>query len=115
MDDQNRNNECCPKFDPTPWMERVFEWENKRFIKDRVRTFFYVPLNFGKVITRLMHMTEKNGVQVPDWLCLSDHTSKWNMDLYLAVDKEVPGMENVQLSGKFLSKVYEGDFKNTGK
>jgi len=60
-------------------------------------------------------MTEKNGVQVPDWLCLSDHTSKWNMDLYLAVDKEVPGMENVQLSGKFLSKVYEGDFKNTGK
>jgi len=115
MNDQNKNNECCPKFDPTPWDEQIFEWENKRFIKDRVRTFFYVPLNFGKVITRLMHMTEKNGVQVPDWLCLSDHTSKWNMDLFLAVDREVPGAENVALSGKFLSKVYEGDFKNTGK
>jgi hypothetical protein len=37
------------------------------------------------------------------------------MDLYLAVDKEVPETENVTLSGKFLSKVYEGDFKETGK
>jgi hypothetical protein len=37
------------------------------------------------------------------------------MDLYLAVDKEIPDAENVQLSGKYLSKVYEGDFKDTGK
>jgi len=37
------------------------------------------------------------------------------MDLYLAVDKDVPGAENVVLSGKFLSKVYEGPFKNTGQ
>jgi len=40
---------------------------------------------------------------------------KWNMDLYLAVDKEVPGAENITLSGKFISKVYEGPFKDTGK
>jgi len=46
---------------------------------------------------------------------LSDHTSKWNMDVYLAVDKEIPGIENVTLSGEFLSKVYDGPFKETGK
>jgi hypothetical protein len=33
------------------------------------------------------------------------------MDLYLAVDKEVDGAENVTLNGKFLSKVFEGDFE----
>jgi len=37
------------------------------------------------------------------------------MDIYVAVDQEVPGAQNVTLSGKFLSKVYEGNFKETGK
>lgn len=115
MENQSQNVECCPKFDPTPWNGKFFEWEKKRFIKDKVCTFFYMPLNFGSVIRRMMGKTEKIGAQVPDWLCLSDHTSKWNMDIYLAVDKEVPEAENIELSGKFLSKVYEGDFKDTGK
>jgi hypothetical protein len=57
----------------------------------------------------------KSGAQMPDWLCLSDHTSESNMDLYLAVDREVDDAENVTLSGKFLSKAYEGPFEDTGK
>jgi len=36
------------------------------------------------------------------------------MDLYVAVDQEIPKAENVTLSGKFYSKAYEGDFKDTG-
>jgi hypothetical protein len=52
---------------------------------------------------------------MPDWLCLSDHTSKWNMDLYLAVDKEIAEAENISLSGQYLSKVYEGNYNETGK
>jgi len=31
------------------------------------------------------------------------------------VNKEVSGAENTTLSGKFFSKVYEGNFKDTGK
>ena len=50
---------------------------------------------------------------MPDWLCLSDHTSKWKMEVFLAVDKDIPEAENVSLNGKFMSNVYEGDFKNT--
>jgi hypothetical protein len=37
------------------------------------------------------------------------------MNVYLAVDKQIPGAENMTLSGKFLSKVYEGPFQDTGK
>jgi Bacterial hydrolase len=33
-------NECCPKFDPTPWDGKMFEWDKKKFIKDHVSTFF---------------------------------------------------------------------------
>ncbi len=112
---ENQNFECCPKFDPSPWENKDFEWKDKRFIKDRVFTFFYMPVNFGGVITRMMGKVDKAGGQMPDWLCLSDHTSRWNMDLYLAVDKEIPGAENVALDGKYISRVYEGDFRDTGK
>ncbi len=107
--------ECCPKFNPKKWENKIFNWKNKRFIKDKVLTFFYIPLNFGRVITRMMKKVELANAKCKDWLMLSDHTSKWNMDIYLAVNKKIPGVKNTTLSGKFLTKVYEGDFKETGK
>lgn len=107
--------ECCPRFDPAPWDGKVLEWENKRFIKDRVMTFFFIPINFASVIMKLNGKVEKAGATIPDRLCLSDDTSKWNMDIYLAVDREIPGAENVTMSGKFLSKVYEGPYGDTAK
>ncbi|MFC1501095.1 hydrolase [Elusimicrobiota bacterium] len=108
-------DECCPKFDPVPWDGKVFEWNNKKFIKDKVFTLFHIPINFAKVVIRMNDKIEKSGAKIPDNLCLSDHTSKWNMDLYVAVDKEIPGTNNVVLSGKYLSKVYEGPYSDTGK
>lgn len=106
---------CCPKFDPTPWDNKEFNWENKKFIKGSVFSLMYMPLNFGGVISKLMKKVDATGRKLEDNLCLSDHTSKWNMDIYLAVDDIVPEADNVTISGKFVSKVYEGDFKDTGK
>ena len=111
----NQNQECCPKFDPEPWDNKTFEWDNKKFIKGRVFTLFFMPINFGFVVKKLMAQIEKARAKAEDWMGLSDHTSKWNMDLYVAVDREIPGAVNTALSGKFYSKVYEGDFKETGK
>ena len=108
-------DECCPKFDPKPWDGKILEWKKKRFIKDKVFTIFYIPLNFGGVMKRVIAKIDSAKAKCVDYMGLSDHTSKWNMDVYIAVDKEIPDAENVTLSGKFLSKVYEGDFKETGK
>jgi hypothetical protein len=105
--------ECCPPFIPESWHDKITTWDHKHFVKDRVFTFFFIPLTFGKVMRRLDQKVRAAGAQMPDWLCLSDHTSKWNMDVYLAVDKEVPTAENTTLSGKYYSKVYEGPFKDT--
>jgi len=115
MKPETQSTGCCPPFDPTPWDDKIFTWDNKRFIKDKVCTLFFMPLNFGRVMKRLNVRVENAAAQIPDWLCLSDHSSKWNMDLYLAVDKEIPGTANVLLSGTFYSRVYEGKFNNTGK
>lgn len=109
------DEECCPEFDPAPWDGKTLVWENKRFIRDHVRTFLYMPLNFGGVITRMNALVDRAGATIPDRLCLADHTSRWNMDLYLAVDREIPGADNVTLSGKFLTKVYEGPYHDTEK
>lgn len=107
--------DCCPKFDPAPWDGKQFEWQNKKFIKDKVACAFNIPLTFGSAMKKLQAQVDKVGATMPDYMALSDHTSKWNMDLYLAVDREVPGAQNVTLSGKFVSKVYEGKFQDTGK
>ena len=113
--DSETSSTCCPEFDPKPWDNQLFEWKNKKFIKDSVFTLFFMPVNFGKVMIRLNKVISDAGAEIPEWLCLSDHTSKWNMDIYLAVDKEIPGVENTSLSGKYFSKVYEGPFRDTGK
>jgi hypothetical protein len=112
---ETKQAECCPPFDPALWDEKMIDWDRKKFIKDKVRTFFYVPLNFGSAMKRLDEKVRKAGAGMPDYLCLSDHVSKWRMDLYLAVDREILGAENATLSGRYLSKVYEGPYKDTGK
>jgi hypothetical protein len=116
MNSQNGNRSvCCPEFDPKLWDDKVFEWDKKLFIRDKVCTFFYMPMNFGQVMTRLDKKVRNATANIPDGLCLSYHTSKWKMDVLLAVDKEIPGMENTTISGKFYSKAYEGPFRDTGK
>jgi len=113
----NENGEtgCCPKFNPAPWQDKIHHWQNKKFIKAKVKTFFYIPLNFDKVIVPLAEMVDAADANPEVRLCLSDHTSMWNMDIYVAVDKDIPNVEMTQMSGDFYSKVYEGDFNQTGK
>ncbi len=48
-------------------------------------------------------------------MLLSQDTSPWHADHYYAVKKEVPDADNIQMSGKFFAKVYEGEFKDAGK
>jgi hypothetical protein len=116
MNTENKNEfECCPPFDPTGLDDKIIKWKDKTFIKEKVRTFFFMPLNFGSAMRKLSKKMENSNAESPDWLCLSDHTSKWNMDVYLATDKEVTGSITYKLTGEYYCKVYEGPFKDTGK
>jgi len=110
-----QEKECCPPFDPKPWEDRILEWDNKKFVKESVLTFFYMPLNFGQKMKKLDSAVTKAGATFAGSMGLSDHTSKWNMDIYLEVDRDVPGLTNTNLSGRFFTRVYEGSFNETGK
>jgi len=38
---------CCPRLDPAPGDEKEATWRDRLFLRDRVRSFLHVPLNFG--------------------------------------------------------------------
>jgi hypothetical protein len=46
---------------------------------------------------------------------LCDEKSLWGSDVYIAVSKDVPGAEMVRISGTFMTKVFEGPYKDAGK
>jgi len=106
---------CCKRFNPRPWENKTIRFNNTMFLKDRVRSFFHIPLNFGKVMGRNMEkITEANALaKVP--ICLSDENSLWGADIYIAVSKKIENSKIVKIPGVFLSKVFEGPFKNIGK
>ena len=106
---------CCPRFNPEPWEEKEITWQDNLFIKDHVRSFLHIPLGMGKVMTKNMAMIKAADALTPEPLMLSDEKSLWGSDIYIAVTKEVPKAEMVRISGTFLTKVFEGPYKNFGK
>lgn len=106
---------CCPRFDPAPWDEKEINWKSKLFVKDYVRCIFHILLNFGKVIVRNLEKIKAADALPPQPLMLSDEKSLWGADIFIAASKEILGVELERISGTFLSKVFEGPYKDAGK
>jgi len=111
----NSETGCCKRFNPKPWDKKVINFKNILFLKDRVRSFFHIPLNFGKVMARDMEKIAESKALAKTPVFLSDENSLWGADIYIAVSKKVRGFEIVKISGTFLSKVFEGPYKNMSK
>jgi hypothetical protein len=108
--------DCCPKFDPSAWDEETFVFQDKLFVKAATKSFLHMPLNMGSVVTKTWKQIEDAGAKDPEeFIMLSEEASPWRANHYFLVTKEVPGMDNVKLSGSYLAKVFEGPFKDAGK
>ncbi|MFH2097560.1 MAG: hydrolase [bacterium] len=107
---------CCPKFNPEGWDNQAITFDNKKFVKTKVKSFLHMPLNMGSVFKRAMANIEKAQASPPDhYLILSYDVSPWYGYHYLAVTKDVPNEEMATLSGNYLTKVFEGPYQNAGK
>lgn len=62
-----------------------------------------------------MNLIKSAGAEADHQLMLTDENSLWGADIYIDVAKNVPGAEMAALSGTFLTKVFEGPYKNAGK
>jgi len=114
-------DECCPEFNKEKWDEKTFDWDNKPFIKDSIPAIFHIPLYLpliGKKITKMWKMTQ-GANQAPEdmaeTLVLFHDPHPFKSELFLSVNGEVPGAKNVTISGKFISKVFDGPYNAVPK
>lgn len=106
---------CCPMFDPEPWEEKEISWQDKLFLKDRVWCLFRIPLNMNRVMRKNMELIMSTDALAPEPLVLYDAQSLWTADVYIAVSHEIHGAEMTEISGNFLTKVFEGPYKDCGR
>ncbi|MBL0219783.1 MAG: hypothetical protein IPQ07_38710 [Myxococcales bacterium] len=105
---------CCPPFAPEPWDGKEVVWNNKPFVRDHVTCLFHIPLNMDRKMKKDMALIEAAHAKGESNLMLSDDKSPWGADIFLEVSKAVPGATNDTLSGTFLTKVFEGPFRDAG-
>ena len=107
---------CCPRFDPKPWDEKTFEFKDKLFMKAKTFNFMHIPLTMGPMMKKAWKaITDAKAYNEKGFVVLSYDCSPWKGEHYFTVTKEVPGYENVKLSGTYLTKVFEGPFQDAGK
>lgn len=112
----NSETGCCAPLDPEVWEGRELVWENKPFLKDHIREFLHVPLNFGSVMTRDTEIVESADAWPEEPITLTDEVSPWGADLYIAVDRdELPGATVEHLNGTFVTKAFEGPYRKMGE
>ena len=114
------DQECCQKFEPKRWDNKTFTWDDKRFIKESIPTIFHMPFpkSIGKKVTKMMALAEKwdslSDDKLEDLLLFNDPTA-FKSDMYLSVSESIPNAHNVELSGTFISKVYDGAYNKIPK
>ena len=112
----NDETGCCARLDVRKWDGQSLTWKDKPFLKDHIRAFLHIPLNFGSVISRDHARIEDAGAYPADPFWLTDEVSPWGSDVYTAVDRsELPGATIEALSGTFMTKVFEGPYRDVGK
>lgn len=104
---------CCPRFNASGWDEQTLHFRDKLFVKATTRSIFHIPLNMGKVYPATFAAIEQAGANAADqFIVLSHDPSAWTGEHYFAVSKEVPGQTMTRMTGDYLTKVFEGPFKN---
>ena len=115
-DTSDNPTHCCPRFNPEGWDEQELHFEDKLFLKAKTKSLFHIPLNMGSVFPKTFEAIEKeHAADMEQFIVLSRDPSPWRSEHLFAINKKVPGEEMVQLTGDYLTKVFEGPYKNAPK
>ena len=107
---------CCPRFNPEGWDEQELHFKDKLFVKAETKSIFHIPLNMGSVFSKKLGTIEKaQAVDMDQFIVLTHDPSAWRSEHFFSVAKEVPGEEMVHMTGDFMTKVFEGPYKNAPK
>jgi hypothetical protein len=101
---------CCPELNVAKWEWKIHEWNEKKFVHDKLSCFFHIPIWISKKIWWMWNKIEETGAwkwKDEDFLILFNDPSSFRSDMYMTVDKEVEWVDNVLFSWKFLSKTFQ--------
>ena len=103
---------CCPKFNPEGWDGQELRFKDKPFVRAETRSAMHIPLNMGSVFARVQGGMEKaDAFDEDDFIVLSHDLSPWKAEHFFAVTKPLPGEEMTTLSGDYITKVFEGPYR----
>lgn len=108
---------CCAVPNVSAWQDKEITMTDQSFIRMHTHSFFYMPLNMSSVMTKIQKTAEDAGATMPpkEAMILSRELSPWKAEQLYAVSKPIEGADNVTLSGTFLTKVFDGPFKDAQK
>jgi len=107
---------CCPRFNPQGWDAQDLHFRDKLFVRAKTRSIAHVPLNMAGVFTRTLKAIEDAGANDDeDFIVLSRDLSAWSAEHFFSISKDVPDLEMARLSGDFVTKVFEGPYRNMPK
>lgn len=110
-DASDNSTGCCARFNPAGWDGQVLHFDHKRFVRAETRSLAHVPLNMGRVFTRVQgHVAAVGAEDVAQMLVMSRDPSAFAGEHLFAVTKDVPGEEMATLSGDFVTKTFEGPY-----
>ena len=107
---------CCPRFNPKGWDGQDIHLTGKLFARARTWSLFHIPINMGRVFKQTFAAIEAAGARSDtQFIVLSHDVSPWSAEHYFAITKDVPGKEMHRLSGDFVTRVFEGPYKDAPK
>lgn len=104
---------CCAVPNVAEWDRREVEFVDRRFLRMHTRSVMFVPVNMSKVMTALDQTARQAGVMMPPTqaLILSRDLSPWRAEQLFEVTAPVPGSDNVVINATFLTRVFDGPYK----
>ena len=107
---------CCPRFNSEGWDEQKLSFKDKLFVKAKTRSIFHIPINMSSVFPKTFSAIDKAHAKGEDeFIVLSYDPSVWTGEHYFSVIKDVPGQKMIHMTGDYLTKVFEGPYKNVPK
>ncbi|NNE50828.1 MAG: hypothetical protein HKN30_00315 [Sulfitobacter sp.] len=111
-DDSDNPTGCCPRFNPEGWDGQELHFENKEFIRATTKSAMHIPLNMGRVFERInTKMMETEAYDSDNCIVLSRDLSAWQAEHLFATSASVPDEESVTLTGDYITKVFEGPYR----
>lgn len=107
---------CCPRFNPQGWDGVTLHLRDLPVLRATTCAIAHVPLNMGRVMTRVLERCEAAGAFDPGKrLVLSRDLSPFSAEHLFAVSRPVAGEEMTTLSGDFVTRCFEGPYRLVGQ